>query len=80
MDIRVGVVKPFSSTLHATLEPVGGSRFSNRRANDRSITFHDLAGPSCDENCHQIDLSSEVVPQSADTTTVIHFYLIQIRR
>ncbi|KAH0977023.1 hypothetical protein GBA52_026742 [Prunus armeniaca] len=68
MDIRVGAVKPFSSTLHATLEPVGGLRFSDQRACDRSITFHDLAGSSCDGNRHQIDLSSEVVPQSADTT------------
>ncbi|KAH0976958.1 hypothetical protein GBA52_026677 [Prunus armeniaca] len=68
MDIRVGAVKPFSSTLHATLEPVGGLRFSYQRACDRSITFHDLAGSSCDGNRHQIDLFSEVVPQSADTT------------
>lgn len=71
MDIRVGAMKPFSSTLHATLEPIGGSRFSNQRARDKLITFPDLAGPTYDEDRCRIDLSSKVVPQSAGHNTIV---------
>ncbi|PQM35493.1 uncharacterized protein Pyn_32763 [Prunus yedoensis var. nudiflora] len=66
MDIRVGVMKPFSSSLHASLEPFGGPRFSDRRARDRSITFSELAGPSCDEDRRWHNPSSAVVLQSPE--------------
>ncbi|PQQ15605.1 hypothetical protein Pyn_28998 [Prunus yedoensis var. nudiflora] len=71
MDIRVGAMKPFSSILHATLEPIGGSHFSNQRARDRLITFPDLAGPSYDKDRCRIDLSSKVVPQSVGHNAII---------
>ncbi|KAL6278725.1 hypothetical protein ACE6H2_022326 [Prunus campanulata] len=66
MDIRVGVVKPFSSSLHASLEPFGGPRFSERRARDRSITFSELAGPSCDEDRRRPESLPPVVLQSPE--------------
>ncbi|CAL8990198.1 unnamed protein product [Prunus brigantina] len=71
MDIRVGGVKPLNSTLHATLEPFGGPRFSDRRTRDRSINFPDLVGLSCDEDCRRIETSSVVAPEPAVHNTAV---------
>ncbi|PQQ04461.1 hypothetical protein Pyn_21919 [Prunus yedoensis var. nudiflora] len=84
MDIRVGVVKPSSSTLHATLEPFGGPHCLDRQIVTGQSPF--LSWPDrlvkktvvgwiflLQWFCNQLRTTKQLV-------AVILIYLIQIRR